>query len=190
MKKKNRGFTLIELLVVISIIGVLSSITLVSVQAVKNKAKETKSFVEVKELVKALELYKLDNNSYPGNFDTYYVSSQNGVANTCDKGQGTDWTTIFDANFTSKYMSTLPTESQPCGIIYVKFSSNTSGNPKITCKTDISSAADYNQGDYEYFIIIMTDPNGIYRDLGWVMWQYVGAPIVQTNQKCFPGPHK
>ncbi len=194
MKRKNRGFTLIELLVVISIIGVLSSITLVSVQAVKNKAKEAKGFVEVKELVKALELYKLDNNSYPGLPDTYYVSSQNGVAKTCDQGQGTLWTSVFDANFTGKYMSKLPTESQPCGIIYVKYSADNSGNPTITCNISIDSTlGSYNKSQYEYFLILLTDSNGIYKNLGYVTWQYpggAGGPIVQADQKCLPGPAK
>jgi prepilin-type N-terminal cleavage/methylation domain-containing protein len=75
MPSKNRGFTLIELLVVISIIGLLASVTLVALQSVKTKAKETKNFVEIKEFVKALELYILDNNSYPGLFNIYYASS-------------------------------------------------------------------------------------------------------------------
>lgn len=194
MKRKNRGFTLIELLVVISIIGVLSSITLVSVQAVKDKAKETKNFVEVRELMKAMELYKLDNNSYPGNFDTYYVSSQNpAYPRGCDAGLGTDWTSVFDANFMSKYMSKLPTESQPCGIIYVKFSSDNSGNPSLTCNISATNQTGYKNSEYEYFLIMQTDGGGIYRDLGWVTWQYsgaMGAPVTLTGQKCLPGPHK
>ena len=194
MKKKNRGFTLIELLVVISIIGVLSSITLVSVQAVKKKAIETKNFVEVKELIKALELYKLDNNSYPGLPDTYYVSSQNGNSSYCDKGLGIEWTNAFDANFTSKYMSKLPTESQACGIIYVKYSADNSGVPSITCNVSSDSTlGSYNNSRYEYFLILQTDGGGIYKDLGWVTWQYsapLGLPTASTGQKCLPGPHK
>jgi type II secretory pathway pseudopilin PulG len=182
---------LIELLVVISIIGVLSSITLVAVQSVKNKAKETKGFVEIKELVKALELYKLDNGTYPGNFDTYYVSSQNGVALTCVKGNGTLWTSVFDANFTNKYMSILPSESRPCGIIYVKFSKNGSVDPIITCNVSSSGGDSYTREDYEYFIILLTDPNGIYKDLGMVTWNYNNAGGgLDSTQKCFPGPQK
>lgn len=186
--RKTRGFTLIELLVVVSIIGVLSSTSLVAFQGVKQKTKDTKSFIEIKELTKALELYKLDNNSYPGAFDTYYVSSQSG-ANTCNKGNGTPWLNIFDATFTSKYISKLPTESQTCGIIYAKFSADNSGNPTITCKTAPDGLNDYKKGDYEYFLIVMTDPaSAAFRNLGWVIWQYVGGASVNTDQKCLPGP--
>lgn len=190
MFTKNRGFTLIELLVVVSIIGVLSSTTLVAVQSTKNKAKETKNFVELKQFMTALDMYKLDNGSYPGAFDTYYVSSQNGVSNNCNRGNGTLWTEIFDANFTTKYMSKLPTEIQPCGIIYVKYSADNSGNPPITCKTYFNSPTDYNEGEYEYFLVLMTDSNGIYKDLGFAIWQYAGAPSASSDQKCIPGPHK
>jgi general secretion pathway protein G len=190
MFRKNRGFTLIELLVVISIIGVLSSTSLVAFQGVKQKAKDTKSYIEIKELAKALELYKLDNNSYPGAFDTYYVSSQNGVSDNCNRGNGTLWTNIFDANFMSKYIPKLPTENELCGIIYVKYSTNNSGSPPITCNKSAEDQTGYKNSDFEYFIIILTDINGVYKNLGWVTWQYAGSPTLQTNQKCLPGPRR
>lgn len=64
--KKTRGFTLIELLVVISILGLLSSIVLVSVQRAKRKAYYTRGELEAREIGTAMELYALDNNErYP-----------------------------------------------------------------------------------------------------------------------------
>lgn len=56
------GFTLIELLVVISIISLLSSIVLSSVQDARNKAKATAFRQNVEELKKAIELYRLNND--------------------------------------------------------------------------------------------------------------------------------
>ena len=60
-----KGFTLIELLVVISIIGLLSSIVLTSVNSARNKAKVARAAVDLKQLVLVLNLYLDANNAYP-----------------------------------------------------------------------------------------------------------------------------
>jgi prepilin-type N-terminal cleavage/methylation domain-containing protein len=57
----KKGFTLIELLVVISIISLLSSIVLASVQDARDKAKGTAFRQNVDQFIKAIELYRLDN---------------------------------------------------------------------------------------------------------------------------------
>lgn len=59
----KKGFTLIELLVVISIIGVLSTVAMTSLNAAKTKAKRAKAQVTVKELHQILLRYNLDNNN-------------------------------------------------------------------------------------------------------------------------------
>lgn len=51
------GFTLIELLVVISIIGLLSSIVLTSVNSARNKAKVARAAADLKQLVLVLNFY-------------------------------------------------------------------------------------------------------------------------------------
>lgn len=60
-----RGFTLIELLVVISIIGMLSSIVLTSVNSARNKAKVARSAADLKQLVLVLNHYLDANGVYP-----------------------------------------------------------------------------------------------------------------------------
>jgi type II secretion system protein G len=60
--KKNKGFTLIELLVVISIIGLLSSVVLASVNSARDKATAAKLVSEMKALQNAIEMYRADNN--------------------------------------------------------------------------------------------------------------------------------
>ena len=60
-----KGFTLIELLVVISIIGLLSSVILASLNEARAKARDTSLFVETKQLQTALEMYYNQNHKYP-----------------------------------------------------------------------------------------------------------------------------
>lgn len=62
----SAGFTLVELLVVVSIIAFLSSIVLATLNTAREKAKATAFRAEVDSFIKALELYKSDNGSYPG----------------------------------------------------------------------------------------------------------------------------
>ena len=61
---KKQGFTLIELLVVISIIGLLSSVVLASLNSTRVKARDTKRVSEVRQLQTALQLYYDTNGSY------------------------------------------------------------------------------------------------------------------------------
>ncbi len=83
---KNRAFTLIELLVVIAIISLLSSIVMVSLNTARIKGRDSKRLSDMKELQTALELYRLDHNSYPpsvpscgGNW-CHFCGVPNGIA--------------------------------------------------------------------------------------------------------------
>ena len=64
--KIKKGFTLIEILVVVSIIGILTTVTVVSLNYAKKKATDIKSVTELDQLKKAIELYRTDKGKYPG----------------------------------------------------------------------------------------------------------------------------
>jgi len=65
-KKINKnGFTIIELIVVVAIIAVLASIVIFNVNGYINKAKDAKRVGDLKQIQKALELYKMDHGGYP-----------------------------------------------------------------------------------------------------------------------------
>lgn len=72
---RKTGFTLIELLVVIGIIGILSSIVLVSVNDARKKARDTKRLQEVRQIMNALELYRSENGRYPSNNGSWQRSN-------------------------------------------------------------------------------------------------------------------
>lgn len=63
--KRKSGFTLIELLVVVAIIGVLATVILASLGSARDKAREARYKSEIKNMQTALEMYRLDNDTYP-----------------------------------------------------------------------------------------------------------------------------
>ena len=66
MNAKNiKGFTLIELLVVVSIIGVLASIVLSSINSARDRATDQSFVAGIRQIQNALELYYIDNGRYP-----------------------------------------------------------------------------------------------------------------------------
>ena len=70
MKQKNKkaktsGFTLIELLVVISIISLLASVVLASLNSARAKARDVRRISDLKEVQKALVFYFDKYGKYP-----------------------------------------------------------------------------------------------------------------------------
>lgn len=61
----KKGFTLIELLVVVSIIGVLATVVLSSLDQARSRARDAQRISELRQFQTSLELYYLDNNEYP-----------------------------------------------------------------------------------------------------------------------------
>ena len=60
-----QGFTLIELMVVLAILGVLAALIVPNVLGRADDARVTAAKADVNNLVQALKLYRLDNQSYP-----------------------------------------------------------------------------------------------------------------------------
>jgi len=64
--KNKKGFTLIELMVAIAIIVLLSVVGMVSYRAANKKARDSKRQSSLEQVRAALEMYRSDNDVYPG----------------------------------------------------------------------------------------------------------------------------
>ena len=65
MQKNKSGFTIVELLIVIVVIAILAAVTIVAYNGVQQRARDSARYTIAKSIIKALELYKADNGSYP-----------------------------------------------------------------------------------------------------------------------------
>jgi type II secretion system protein G len=65
MSSNKKGFTLIELLVVVSIIGLLSSIVMSSLNSAREKGRDARRMRDIQEIHNAIELYILSNGKAP-----------------------------------------------------------------------------------------------------------------------------
>jgi general secretion pathway protein G len=62
---KQRGFTLIEIMVVVVILGILAALVVPQIMSRPDQAKVTVAKGDIKAISAALDMYKLDNHSYP-----------------------------------------------------------------------------------------------------------------------------
>lgn len=65
-KSKNQGFTLVELMVATSIIAILLSFSLVAGAGARKASRDGKRKADLEQIRGALEMYKADNEQYPG----------------------------------------------------------------------------------------------------------------------------
>lgn len=63
--QRSRGFTLIEIMVVVVILGILASVIVPKIMDNPDKARVAKAKQDIRVLESSLNLYKLDNYSYP-----------------------------------------------------------------------------------------------------------------------------
>ena len=59
------GFSLVELMVVLVIIGLLATIVIINVMPAADRAATTKARADIATLEQAVDLYKLDHQTYP-----------------------------------------------------------------------------------------------------------------------------
>ena len=112
---KLRGFTLIELLVVITIIGVLASVVLASLNTAREKSRDATRMSQLKEVQKALEAYYADNGSYPTTGGAW-----RGTSAGCYGGHGNN----AIPGLAPTYISAVPEDTRPSGSSCYLYRSN------------------------------------------------------------------
>jgi general secretion pathway protein G len=119
----KKGFTLIELLVVISIIGILTTLVMVNLNAARERARDTQRKSDLSNIQTALRLYYNDYGSFP-------ESDIENEIQGCGTPAGTDvceWGFEWAAGGTT-YMKILPQDplGSEAGYKYTEDSANDS----------------------------------------------------------------
>ncbi|QQG50996.1 MAG: type II secretion system protein [Candidatus Saccharibacteria bacterium] len=72
MKSRGRtkGFTIVELLIVIVVIAILAAITIVAYNGIQGRARDSQRVQDMNTIIKALEVYKTLNGTYPAPVST------------------------------------------------------------------------------------------------------------------------
>jgi general secretion pathway protein G len=116
----QRGFTLIEIMVVVVILGILAAIVVPKVMDRPDTARVTKARQDLRALEGALNLYRLDNYTYP--------STDQGLLALVERPTGTpeprNWKT-------GGYVDRLPKD--PWGTEYQYLSPGSHGEVDIFC---------------------------------------------------------
>ena len=95
-----RGFTIVELLIVIVVIAVLAAVTAVAYTNMQGRARDSQRLTDMKTIMKALEVYKTHNGSYPDEVGTVNAS---GWEITSDGAAATNFlSALVSANGISK----------------------------------------------------------------------------------------
>lgn len=107
------GFTIVELLIVIVIIGVLAAITIVSFNGIQAKARDSQRLQDVKTIVKALELYKTQNGTYP---DEVGTANAGGWEISSDGTNATNFLSLLSTSRTISKVPVDPRNTAPGGL--------------------------------------------------------------------------
>lgn len=119
--QSKKGFTLIELLIVIAIIGILSSIAVVSVGNVRRLARDSKRLADMRQLQTALEMYFNESNAYPlgDKIDGPIILGSDNYVALCNDAGFKGFSTIGGCNGVTMYLSKVSANPVPGGANYV-----------------------------------------------------------------------
>jgi len=130
----KRGFTLIELMVVIALIGILASVVLASFTSVRARNRDGKRVSDMREIEKALNLYQIENGTFPIPTDPL-----NPVTITGDDE-------ISTALETEELITGMPTDPNHPATSYTYESNSLGSTFTLSFCLETDTIASYNQG--------------------------------------------
>ncbi|AHB42462.1 fimbrial protein pilin [Candidatus Saccharibacteria bacterium RAAC3_TM7_1] len=104
MVTQKRGFTIVELLIVIVVVAILAAITIVVYNGIQQRARDTQRVADMRDLKQQIEVYYIDNGSYPtcSGTDGCYSTSTNTLYRI----------TAMPINSASKFVDPTNTDTQ------------------------------------------------------------------------------
>ncbi|MDX1724778.1 MAG: type II secretion system major pseudopilin GspG [Pseudomonas sp.] len=112
--QRQAGFTLIEIMVVVVILGILAALVVPQIMSRPDQAKVTVAKGDIRAISAALDMYKLDNHTYP--------STQQGLEALVDKPTGNPPAKNWSRD---GYLKRLPVD--PWGNVYQYLAPGTKG---------------------------------------------------------------
>jgi prepilin-type N-terminal cleavage/methylation domain-containing protein len=138
MMSGSKAFTIVELLIVIVIIAILAVITIIAFNGVQSRARISSLSSSLNQSKKKLELYKVDNASYPltGNLASLGITSTSGT-NYQYTSDGTTYCLTASTGGTSYNISETsnPSAGACSGQVDGAIITNLSTNPAMTSTT-------------------------------------------------------
>ena len=127
-KKNEKGFTLVELLVVISIIGLLASVALASLNSSRVKARDARRKADLRQVRHALELEHdlRGGGNYLGNTDSYWHISDNNFG-----GESADGCENRRTLYIGQFIPGICTVDDPSGLPYAYTVDDITGEPRL-----------------------------------------------------------
>jgi len=80
MKQSRSGFTIVELLIVIVVIAILAAISVVAYSGIQQRGRMSARASDIASIQKALEIYRVDNGTYPATTATTSTNLPAGFA--------------------------------------------------------------------------------------------------------------
>ena len=107
MKKTTTGFTIVELLIVVVVIAILAAVSMVAYTGIQGRARDSQRLQDMNTIVKALEMYRVQNGRYPNAVATQPTATIGGY----ELSAGPDGPTDFlRALVTSNTISQVPVD--------------------------------------------------------------------------------
>ncbi len=141
----RRGFTFLELMVVVAVLAILASLIIPNFVGRAEDAKKTQAVIQIREIMKALELYRLDNGSYP--------STEQGLKALVEKPTGDPEPTKW-----KRYMDKVPVDPWKHEFVYV------CPGEDHTQNSDSLSEEEEEDTNYLRFDLSSLGPDGIESD--------------------------